>query len=140
MAELLDLDSEFGARIARRLATDIAGWLTSVDQAGTPQPTPVWFWWDGATALIYSMPSAKRLARLRTNPNTALLLADTVGHDFAVLTGTLTEAPEAPPADQHPDYVAKYAESIERLFGTPTNFAARFTIPLHFTPTRARGA
>ena len=34
-------------------ATDLI-WLTTVTPEGEPQPSLVWFWWDGDTFLIYS--------------------------------------------------------------------------------------
>ena len=40
---LPDPGTEFGARVARRLHEDAIAWLTLTDQAGTPQPAPVWF-------------------------------------------------------------------------------------------------
>ena len=36
-----------------RLSADLIVWLTTVDASGQPQSTPVWFWWDGSTFLIY---------------------------------------------------------------------------------------
>ncbi|GER90559.1 hypothetical protein KDW_47210 [Dictyobacter vulcani] len=38
-------------------------WMTIVDAKGMPQPAPVWFLWDDATAtmLVYSQTHAKRL-------------------------------------------------------------------------------
>jgi hypothetical protein len=46
---LPDPDSEVRARVARRLREDTTAWLTLADPAGTPQPAPVWFLWDGAS-------------------------------------------------------------------------------------------
>ena len=36
---LPDPSTEFGARVARRLADEVVAWLTVVDAAGTPQPS-----------------------------------------------------------------------------------------------------
>ena len=49
---VIDPDTEFGARVERRLREDVIGWLVTVSADGTPQPNPVWFVWDGETALI----------------------------------------------------------------------------------------
>jgi hypothetical protein len=75
---LPDPDSEVGAKVARRLAEDMIGWLTLVDKAGTPQPAPVWFLWDGpsATALVYNQSNAKRHERIHINPRASLHLND----------------------------------------------------------------
>ena len=35
------------------------------DAEGQPQSTPVWFWWDGDTFLVYSRPAAKKLRQPR---------------------------------------------------------------------------
>ena len=45
---LPDPSTEFGARVARRLDEEVVAWLTVVDGAGTPQPAPIWFLWDGS--------------------------------------------------------------------------------------------
>ena len=58
---LPDPGTEFGARVARRLHEDAIAWLTLTDQAGTPQPAPVWFLWDDSapyrTAMTNPSPS-----------------------------------------------------------------------------------
>ncbi len=38
---MLDMNTEFGQRVARRLAEERIAWLTTVDSSGTPQPRPV---------------------------------------------------------------------------------------------------
>jgi hypothetical protein len=45
-------DTRFGARVARRLHEDMTAWLTLTDQAGTPQPAPVWFLWDDDSSCV----------------------------------------------------------------------------------------
>ncbi|MGI9252887.1 MAG: pyridoxamine 5'-phosphate oxidase family protein, partial [Thermomicrobiales bacterium] len=39
----------FAARVVRHLEHDQVAWLVTVDADGAPQPSPVWFLWDGAT-------------------------------------------------------------------------------------------
>ena len=48
----LDPSTEFGARVERRLPDERIIWLTTVGPDNTPQPSPVWFFWDGETFLI----------------------------------------------------------------------------------------
>ncbi len=142
MAFVLDADTEFGARAARRLREDMTAWLTSMDRAGTPQPAPVWFLWNAgdSSVLLYSQPNAKRLNRIRTNPRGSLHLNDDgEGHDFVVLTGTVEQAPGVPPAHEHPAYVDKYADWMTRLFGSAERFSSMFSVPLLFSATRVRG-
>jgi hypothetical protein len=48
---MIDTNTEFGQRVARRLAEERIAWLTTIDSNGAPQPRPIWFLWDGATFL-----------------------------------------------------------------------------------------
>lgn len=138
---LPDPSTEFGARVARRLAEEPIGWLTLVDASGTPQPAPVWFLWGGETALIYSDHRAKRLAHLRANPHVALHL-DGNGHggDIVVLTGEITETPDEPSPPDNPAYLAKYGSQIGGgPWKTPEVFAETFSVALRFRPRQVRG-
>ncbi|MGF7234138.1 MAG: TIGR03667 family PPOX class F420-dependent oxidoreductase [Frankia sp.] len=138
---LPDPETEPGARVARRLDADLIAWLTLTDREGTPQPAPVWFLWDTAhaTALIYSQPSARRLARLESNPRCSFHLNDNgLGGDFMVFTGHLVAAPDAPPADRNVPYAAKYGARSTEVFGSVARFASLFSIPLLFHPERIR--
>lgn len=138
---LPDPATEFGAKVARRLAGDRIAWFTLVDKSGTPQPAPVWFLWDDSlgAALVYNQPSAKRTTRYLENPRSSLHLNDTDGADFVVFTGITTAAPDAPPAHENPAYVEKYAGGITGMFGTPEKFGAQYSVPLLFVPSKVRG-
>ncbi len=141
MALLPDPSTEFGARVARRLDTEVVAWLTVVDPAGVPQPTPIWFLWDGATALVYSRQGARRLAHLATHPQVALHLNATAsGGDIVVLTGEIAVDDSAPAPQDNARYLAKYGELIANgPWGTPEVFAETYSVPLRFTPDRVRG-
>ena len=134
-------DTDFGKRVARRLDEEPIAWLTVTDAAGTPQPAPIWFLWDGTTALIYSDRAAKRLAHLRARPRVALHLdGDGRGGDIVVLTGEIADAPDAPSPADNPAYLAKYGDFIAGgPWRTPEVFAETYSAPLVFTPTRLRG-
>ena len=137
---LPDPSTEFGDRVARRLVEDRAAWLTVVDSAGTPQPSPVWFLWDGESALIYSLTDAKRLAHLRARPRVALHLdGNGQGGDIIVLTGEIADDPEAPAVADNAPYLAKYGARIAAGWGTPEAFGAQYSVPLRFRPRRLRG-
>jgi len=137
---LPDPSTEFGARVARRLDEEVVAWLTVVDGAGTPQPAPIWFLWDGESALIYSLTGAKRLAHLRARPRVALHLnGDGQGSDIVVLTGEIVDAPDAPAVADNPAYLAKYGERITSGWGSAEAFGAQYSVPLRFTPRRVRG-
>lgn len=138
---LPDPHTEFGARVARRLREATVGWLTVVDGAGTPQPAPVWFLWDGDSALIYSDHRAKRLSHLRARRRVALHLdGDGEGGDIVVLTGDVTEEPDEPGAPDNPAYLAKYGDQITGgPWGSAEVFAQTYSVALRFRPRRVRG-
>ncbi len=137
---LPDPSTEFGARVARRLAEEPIAWLTVVDGSGTPQPAPIWFLWDGGTALIYSSGTAKRLEHLRADPRVALHLdGNGTGGDIVVLTGAITEATGEAPVPANAAYLAKYGEQITGGWGSAEEFAATYSVPLRFRPRRVRG-
>jgi PPOX class probable F420-dependent enzyme len=132
----------FGERVARRLREEPIIWLTTTGADGTPQPNPVWFYWDeqAQSVLIYSLPDAARLAHIHSTPRVALHFdGNGRGGDIIVLTGECRLSPSDLPADQHTAYLDKYQDFIARSFGTPANFAAQYSVPLRVTPTKVRG-
>ena len=135
---LPDPSTPFGAQVARHLADEAVVWLTTVGADGTPQPNPVWFLWDGSGFLIYSLPDAARLGRIRRNPRVALHFNSTPGGgDLVIFAGDTSIGPVPP--EQDPAYVAKYRERMDRSFGGPAQFATRYSTPIRVTPTRLRG-
>jgi PPOX class probable F420-dependent enzyme len=140
--QLPDPSTPFGARVARRLREDRLIWFTTVDEKGTPQPTPVWFLWDetNSTILIYSLAGAKRLKHLQHNPRVALNFdGNGSGGDIIVITGEAYVSTDDPPADRLPIYAEKYREFIARGFKTAEAFAAKYPITLRIRPTAIRG-
>lgn len=136
----VDLSTEYGLRVERRLRNDRIGWLTTVGVDDTPQPSPIWFLWDGFTLLIYSRAGTPRLANIARHPRVSLNLdGDGRGGDVVVLTGTCRPDPDAPPVDAHPAYLAKYREGILRLGLTAEGFAAAYPVAIRMTPTQLRG-
>lgn len=137
---LPDPATPFGGRVARRLRDEKIIWLTTVGADGTPQPTPVWFLWDGQSVLIYSLNGAKRLAHIARNPHVALHFdGNGAGGDIVVLTGEARVVPDEPSAEKNAEYVAKYSDFIKRNFQTPENFASRYGVAMRITPTKVRG-
>ena len=136
----VDLSTEFGLRVERRLRNDRIGWLTTVGADATPQPSPIWFLWDGLTLLIYSRAGTPKLGNIAQRPRVSLNLdGDGRGGDVVVLTGTCRPDPDAPPVDAHPAYLAKYREGILRLGLTAEEFAAAYPVAIRMTPTQLRG-
>jgi PPOX class probable F420-dependent enzyme len=135
-------ETPFGERVALRLRDEVVIWLTTTGADGTPQPNPVWFYWDevGQSILVYSLSRAARLGHIDRNPRVSLNFdGNGKGGDIIVLTGAARLSPEDPSADQHSAYTEKYRDLIARAFGTPENFAAQYSAALRITPSRVRG-
>lgn len=137
---MIDLNTEYGQRVARRLAEERIGWLTTVDGSGTPQPRPVWFLWQEGSLLIYSRPGTRKLEHIAGSPRVALNLdGDGLGGDIVVLTGTAAVDGGAPPADQVPAYVEKYSVAMQRIGMTAEQFARVYSVAVRVTVDRLRG-
>ncbi|MGH8862798.1 MAG: TIGR03667 family PPOX class F420-dependent oxidoreductase [Jatrophihabitantaceae bacterium] len=135
-------DSEFGARVRKRLHDEQLAWLTTTGADGTPQPNPVWFLWepDDEAVLVYNANNAKRLDHAAVRPRVALnLQSDEHGDDVVVLTGTAEQALDAPPVDRHEAYLAKYDAGIVRIGSDRANFARDYSAPLRIRITKVRG-
>lgn len=137
---MLDFTSDFGKRAADRLSKATIIWLTTVGGDGTPQPSPVWFLWDGESALIYSQPDTPKIRNIGRHAQVTLNLdGDGDGGDIIILTGTATVEPIAPPATEIPAYLAKYGPEIAKIGMTPESFAASYSATIRVTPTKLRG-
>lgn len=137
---VIDTESEFGARVARRLREDQIAWLTTVGPDLTPQPSPVWFFWDGETATIYSMPTAPKVRNIRQRPRVSLhLLSTPSGGDVVILTGDASIDDEPTAMDANEGYLEKYREGLKEL-GTPLEELARdYSAVVRVRPTGMRG-
>jgi PPOX class probable F420-dependent enzyme len=132
------LQPERRARVEARLSTNLMAWLTTVNPAGRPNSVPVWFLVrDDGTILVYSQPGKAKLRNIEANPHVSLGLDVTdIGRDIIRFEGTAMRAPGHPPADQVPEYAAKYAERIGAIFGTVERFAEAFSEAIVITPSR----
>jgi PPOX class probable F420-dependent enzyme len=137
----IDTNSPLGKRIAERLQTEKAIWLTTVGPDGTPQPNPVWFLWDGSTVLVYSQTKAVRLRNIRNNPRVSLNFdSHARGEaDVHVITGTARIAAGEPTVTQCPAYLAKYSDAIVEIGSEAEKFAQSYSVPLRITPEKIRG-
>ena len=133
-----DLPTDRRARVDTRLHTNLMAWLTTVNPAGRPDSVPVWFLvCDDNRILVYSQPGKAKLRNIDANPQVALGLDVTdIGRDIIRIEGTAVRAPDHPPADQVPDYAAKYTERIGAIFGTVERFAEAFSEAIMITPSR----
>lgn len=135
---MIDFSTARGKRALERLEREEIGWLITVGDDGMPQPSPVWFLWDGETILIYSRPDTPKVRNVQRHPQTAFHLdSDGQGGNIVILTGEAT-IDDTFPADQHLAYLEKYAAPIIRIGLTNDSFSDGFSTPLRFRPTRLR--
>jgi PPOX class probable F420-dependent enzyme len=100
-------------RVRRRLDSDVVIWLTTVGRDQRPHAVPVWFWWDGGSFLIYSVPGQK-VRDLQANPNVQLHLnTDRSGDLVARFDGVAEILTNQAPAYRVGKYLAKYRERIK---------------------------
>jgi PPOX class probable F420-dependent enzyme len=136
---VIDPETQKGARANARLRAEEVAWLITVSADGQPVPTPVWFWWDGDTILVYSQRDKPKLRHIAANPRVSLAMrTDELGDEITVISGTAVVDPGSPSADQLPEYVEKYAALIERLGADPASFADEYSVPVRITPTKLR--
>ena len=137
---LIDTTTEFGARVERRLREEPVIWLTTVRDDLLPQPSPVWFLWDGESFLIYSQPNTPKLRNIARRPSVALNLeGDSLGDNIVVISGEARIDADAPPAHQVPAYAEKYRPGIARIGMTPEQFSQAYSVPVRVRPTAVRG-
>ncbi len=136
----IDTSTEFGERVTRHLEDDRVVWLSTSDADGTPQPSPVWFLWDGDTALIYSQPETPKIRNIEANPRVSLHFnCNENGGDVVVMVGDAWIDAETPPASAISAYVAKYTEGLRGISMTPEEFSAAYSVPIRVRPTALRG-
>jgi PPOX class probable F420-dependent enzyme len=136
----IDLSTDFGKKVLHRLVNEQVIWLTTVAGDGTPQPNPVWFYWDGESILIYTRPDYKKVANLKKRPRVALHFdATETQEDVVVFTGTAEFDPHAPLVHENPAYKQKYARGLQNLGSTPEQMGAEYTAVIRIRPEKVRG-
>jgi PPOX class probable F420-dependent enzyme len=127
-------------RVESRLRHNLMAWLTTVRPDGQPVTVPVWFLLrEDETILLFSTPNAAKLRNLAANPKVSLALdVCDLGRNIVRLEGIATPVDDQPAADKQPAYLAKYAERIAAMFGTPLEFAAQYSTAVIITPTKVR--
>jgi PPOX class probable F420-dependent enzyme len=136
---MIDRNTEFGRRVERHLRQDETVWIVTVNGDGTPEPSLVWFHWDGQEVLVRSQPTRK-VRNLGPNPRVALHFdSDGQGGDMVILTGTARIESPGPGPEGAAEYMAKYREAIKGIGLTPEQMAASYSVAIHITPTKLRG-
>jgi PPOX class probable F420-dependent enzyme len=132
-------ESALSERDRRRLQEEQAVWLVTVRADGMPQPTPVWFQWDGSTFLIYSQKDKPKLRNIAADPNVALHFnADDEGEEVFVLYGTSRRDPSAPSVLENAEYLRKYADGIRSIGLTPETMSEEYSEPVRIEPMSVR--
>jgi len=132
-------DNEFGERVARRLREERIIWLTTLRKDGTPQPTPVWFYWNSDTFLIFSEPNTQKLRNLAAHPKVALHFdGDGEGGNIVVIWGEAMVG-ERPSQEDLAAYLEKYQDGLKRIQMTAQDFTGSYTVPIRIRPIHLRG-
>jgi PPOX class probable F420-dependent enzyme len=128
---------ELSSRIQRHLESDVVVWLATAG-ADRPHAVPVWFWWDGSSFLIYSVPGQK-VREMEANPRVQLHLNTDRSGDFVVrFDGEAEILKNHPPATRMRKYIDKYRERILAYGWTTRSFADQYNIAVRIRPTRLR--
>src|SRR5262249_5735909 len=125
------------AHADERLRDDKILWLGTVRPDGQPHLVPVWFLWDGATILIFSIPEQQKIRNLRQNSHAILALDDTKdGEEVITIEGTVELVNDPAVTPLLPAYAQKYGAMVQELGMDSNTFAARYAQALRVTPTR----
>jgi PPOX class probable F420-dependent enzyme len=127
--------------IQERLDQELVAWMTTVNAAGQPQTSPVWFLIEDEVIVVYSLAGTPRTRNVEANPSVSLNLNSTpTGGELVIIEGQAELAGREPAAQDDDAYVAKYADEMERLGMTPASFSADYPVRIHITPTRLRAS
>ena len=128
--------SKLDGHVRSRLRKEIVVWLATAGRDGRPHAVPVWFWWDGESFLVYSIPGQK-VRDIEAHPNVQLHLnSDPEGGDVVRLDATAHVATDLLPAYRVPAYVRKYRELINENGWTPKVFSELYHVAIRIQPTR----
>lgn len=137
---MIDMTSEFGKRVARRLSEEEIIWLTTTDSLGSPQPRPVWFLWNGDTILIFSQPDAYKVHHIRKRPHVSLNLnSDESGGNIAVILGEAKIIETPVPENEMQAYLEKYQQGLKQINMTEDEFNNSYSIAIKIMPLKLRG-
>jgi PPOX class probable F420-dependent enzyme len=124
-----------------RLAASHVIWLTTVNADCLPQPSLVWFWWDGVSFVIYSQPETPKLANIARNPGVTLNL-DAMARgeeEVTIINGIAAVDESLPSTAENPDYREKYRDLIENDLGMSIEeFSDSYSVPIRVEPGTIR--
>lgn len=136
---MLDLKTEFGVRVNKRLMEDEVIWFTTVSHKGTPTPNPLWFYWDGEIIVVYSQPESYRVRNIKHNPKVSLNLegADVLGNNVIIINGEASLYPDC--TKIYPGYLEKYIHLESSLSMKIDEMIAAYSVEIRVKPLKVRG-
>ena len=137
----VDFTTELGKQAEQWLRDQSLIWLVTVRADGRPQPSLVWFVWDGKEVVIYSMPEAAKVRNIRKNPKVGLHFNSSAdGEQVVIFWGDARISSDDPRADQNPEYRRKYDETglIKAIGYTAEKLAQAFSLPIRIRLTNLR--
>ena len=127
--------------IGERLEDELVLWMTTVDAAGQPQTSPVWFLVEDEVIVVFSLDATPRTRNIRANPRVCLNLNSTpTGGEIVIIEGRAEIVEDGLPAHEDERYVSKYEGPMEDLGMTPESFAADYPVRIHVQPGRLRAS
>jgi PPOX class probable F420-dependent enzyme len=127
--------------IQERLHGELVAWMTTVNPAGQPQTSPVWFLAQDESFVIYSLASTPRTRNIASNARVSLHLNSTpTGGDVVIIEGVAEIVSDGPAAAEDEAYVDKYRSSMDDLGMTPESFSADYPVRIRVRPTRLRAS
>ncbi|MEN6523278.1 MAG: pyridoxamine 5'-phosphate oxidase family protein [Anaerolineaceae bacterium] len=135
---MVSIQSKITPHIAERLQSEKVIWLTTVNKECIPQPTPVWFYWDGTAFTIYTRPRSFKILNIYENPHVTLNFegADELGGDVVIFTGTAF--PKGQQSELAPEYLEKYASSIEQWGTSVEEYSREYGEKIVVVPYKLR--
>jgi PPOX class probable F420-dependent enzyme len=134
---MLDVSRPYEAHIDQRLRTEPIIWLTTSSPAGRPNMAPMWFFWDGRSILLFSLPDTRKLRDIGANSGVVLALdAADQGYDVVIVEGKARLLRDPTITGLLPAFVEKYA-AIPRRW-PPEEWTEKFTEAIEVAPTRLR--
>ena len=87
--------------IQARLDDELVVWLTTVNAAGQPQTSPVWFLVQDESIVVYSLAQTPRTRNIAANPKVSLNLNSTPsGGDVVIIEGRAEIVTDGRPAHE----------------------------------------
>jgi PPOX class probable F420-dependent enzyme len=141
MAFSLDRSNVFQARVADQLERELIGWLVTVSPSGRPQPSPVWFHWDGANKItIFSKPDTPKLRNIAANSHVSFHFdSDARGEQITILSGTAAILEQPRRVLEHPEYARKYQADLLIIGSSAEQMSADYSVTIELTVDTLRG-